>query len=71
MSLTKFVITTKIVGKKVYVVYASTPIENGKIVVTYNGLIDDALEFNTEEEANTFIDKIINPYDRVFNVENK
>ena len=66
----EFVITTEIVGKKVYVVYASQPVENGKVVVTYNPHLSDALEFHSKKAASDFIDTINNPFERIFNIEN-
>ena len=66
----KFVVTTELVGKKVYVVYECQTRQAGKVIVSYNPNIEDALEFETKAEAEVFIKTINNPYNRVFNIEN-
>lgn len=67
----KFVVTTEIVGKKVYVVYECQTKQAGKAIVSYNPNIEDALEFGSKSEAAAFLETINNPYNRVFNVEKK
>lgn len=66
----KFVITTMIVGKKQYVVHELMTKQEGKTVVSYNPNLQDALEFDSKREAQLFSDKINNPFERVFKIEN-
>ena len=66
---TQFVIVTKIVGKPQYIqLESSSPLTN-KHVVSYSPDKDSATVFDTFKEAETFKDKISNPFHRVFTIE--
>lgn len=65
----QFVIVTKIIGKTQYIQLESSNAATNKHIVNYSTNKDDATVFDSFKEAETFKDKISNPFHRVFTIE--
>jgi hypothetical protein len=67
---TQYLLVTKPAREKQYIIHDSTLFINGKHLVTYTFLKEDATVFDTKKEAETYKDNINNPFQRVFSIEN-
>ena len=65
---TQFVIVTKIVGKQHFIINRESRFDDIHFV-DYDTNKENATVFDTFKEAETFKDKISNPFHRVFTIE--